>query len=181
MFADIPTKLKPNRMKQFIVTVPNPYKGEGSRGVASRIAPQGEPSVTTLMAYAESEASARQLVRVEFATRYVPDGTEVMYVTDEPRIKREILLNISDTFKDEFSRVIIKQLSNAEKAVELLGSAFAFINDEGNVMSLVRKGVYTMLESNVVDELALQYDTLTCELDEFEKSVDDLDVILGVA
>jgi len=179
MFADIPTKLKPNRMKQFIVTVPNPYKGEGSRGVSSRIAPQGKPSVTTLMAYAESEASARQLVRVEFATRYVPDGTEVLYVTDEPRIKREILLNISDTFKDEFSKVIIKQLSNAEKAVELLGSAFAFINDEGNVMSLVRKGVYTMLESNVVDELALQYDTLTCELDEFEKSVDDLDVILG--
>ena len=119
-------------------------------------------------------------MRVELARRYVPDGTEVLYVTDEPRIKREILLNISDTFKDEFSRVIIKQLSNAEKAVELLGSAFAFINDEGNVMSLVRKGVYTMLESNVVDELALQYDTLTCELDEFEKSVDDLDVILGV-
>ena len=170
-------------MKQFIITIPNPFTGEGSRGVKNRVAPQGEPSVTTLMAYAESEASARQLVRTELATRYVPDGTEVLYVVDEPRVRREMLFNISDTFKDEFSKVIIRPLSNSEKAVELLGNDYAFINEDGDVMSLVRrfngKGVYTTLEPKTVDELAKQYDTYMEQLDEYEASVDDLDVILG--
>lgn len=170
-------------MKQFIISIPNPFTGEGSRGVKNRVAPQGEPSVTTLMAYAESEASARQLVRAEFATRYVPDGTEVLYVTDEPRIKREILLNISDTFKDEFNKVIIRMPSNAEKAVELLGSQYAFINEDGEVLSLLRrfngKGVYTTLEPKVINSLAEQYDAYMEQLEDYGNSVDDLDVILG--
>jgi len=152
-------------MKQFIITIPNPLSGEGSRGVENRVAPQGETSVTTLMAYAESEASVRKLVRTEFATGHVPDGTEVLYVTDEPRVKGEMLFNISDTFKDEFSKVIIRQLTNAEKAVELLGNDYAFINERGEVMVLLMqlhrfngKSMYTALEPKNIDSLAEHYD-----------------------
>jgi len=39
-------------MKQFIVSVPNPYLGGGSRGM-NRVAPKGEPTNTTFFAYAE--------------------------------------------------------------------------------------------------------------------------------
>ena len=118
-------------MKQFIVSVPNPYLGGGSRGL-NRVAPKGEPTNTTFFAYAEGYDDVRKLFCNHIGVRWSPDGTEITYIAEEPRITRQSIIDASTILMDEIKPLIEDSLPNKARAVEMLQGQglFAYIRED---------------------------------------------------
>lgn len=81
-------------MKQFIVTIPNPMTGNGARGL-NRVAPAGEPSVSTFVVFAPDDTGALRIMRSAIDVRALPDGTRLSFVADEPRVTSLQVVNLS--------------------------------------------------------------------------------------
>jgi hypothetical protein len=93
-------------MKQFIVTIPNPMTGNGARGL-NRVAPAGEPSVSTFAVYAPDESLGLRLMRQALDVRSLPDGTRCALVADEPRVTTLQVVNLSKylLFEGEYEAI----------------------------------------------------------------------------
>jgi len=80
-------------MKQYVINIPNPIQGKGARGF-NRKPKRGEPTFSTFICYAENDKRARELTAGHFGMRKVPDGTTLTQVASDPRMKRELFIDM---------------------------------------------------------------------------------------
>jgi hypothetical protein len=80
-------------MKQFVITIPNPIRGKGAKGFDRR--PQeGEPTFSVFHCYADNEKRAREITASSLDMRKVPDGTKLVEIAYDPRVKNESFTSV---------------------------------------------------------------------------------------
>lgn len=80
-------------MKQFVITIPNPIRGKGARGFDRR-PKRGEPTFSIFHCYAKNEKRARELTARYLEMLRVPDGTRLVEIVNDPRVKREKFIDL---------------------------------------------------------------------------------------
>lgn len=138
-------------MQQFIITSPNPYKGEGSKGL-DRVAPEGEPTVNTWVAYANTEPGAKRLLCESLGMQWSPDGTSVTWVANEPRVTKETIINMADFLTENLKYK--SNMSDMEKASTLIDNSFVH---EGLLYVEVNSQAVPV-DTEMVQKLAALYD-----------------------
>lgn len=81
-------------MKQFVINIPNPIQGKGAKGF-NRKPKRGQPTFSTFICYAENDKRARELTAGHFGLRKIPDGTRLTEVASDPRMKKEMFIDMS--------------------------------------------------------------------------------------
>ena len=80
-------------MKQFVITIPNPIRGKGARGFDRR-PKRGEATFSIFHCYAKTEKRAREITAKYLEMRKVPDGTRLVEIVNDPRVKREKFIDL---------------------------------------------------------------------------------------
>ena len=81
-------------MKHFIVTIPNPIKGSGSRGL-DRTPSQGMSTYSIYLCTAGNERRSREIINEHLGLRNTPDGATFKEVADDRTIRTETLYDMS--------------------------------------------------------------------------------------
>lgn len=81
-------------MKHFIVTIPNPIKGSGSRGL-DRTPSQGMSAYSIYLCTAGNERRSREIISEHLGLRNTPDGATFKEVADDRTIRTETLYDMS--------------------------------------------------------------------------------------
>ena len=81
-------------MKHFIVTIPNPIKGSGSRGL-DRTPSTGMPTYSIYLCTAGNERRSREIISEHLGMRNTPDGATFKEVADDRTIRTETLYDMS--------------------------------------------------------------------------------------
>ena len=81
-------------MKHFIVTIPNPIKGSGSRGL-DRTPSQGMSTYSIYLCTAGNEKRSREIISEHLGMRNTPDGATFKEVADDRAIRTETLYDMS--------------------------------------------------------------------------------------
>jgi hypothetical protein len=87
-------------MKQFVINIPNPIQGKGAKGF-NRKPKRGQPTFSTFICYAENDKRARELTASHFGLRKIPDGTRLTEVASDPRMKKELFIDMSASTPEE--------------------------------------------------------------------------------
>ncbi len=81
-------------MKQYVINIPNLVQGKGAKGF-NRKPKRGQPTFSTFICYAENDKRARELTANHFGLRKIPDGTKLTEVASDPRMKKELFIDMS--------------------------------------------------------------------------------------
>ena len=81
-------------MKHFIVTIPNPIKGSGSRGL-DRTPSLGMSTYSIYLCTAGNERRSREIISEHLGMRNTPDGATFKEVADDRTIRTETLYDMS--------------------------------------------------------------------------------------
>lgn len=127
-------------MNVYTITVPNPYKGQGSKS-AERTAPMGWPTLSYFTAFAKDLEDAR-LLFVEYCERgaRVPTGTEIIEVGTDPRVQSRKVINHTPQIVNAVEIVSV----TTENAKEILAE---YLNSD-DLDPTVSIALQTLLKSN---------------------------------
>lgn len=81
-------------MKHFIVTIPNPIKGSGARGL-DRTLSDGMPAYSIYLCTAGNERRGREMISEHLMMRNTPDGATFNEVVDDRNVRTETLYDMS--------------------------------------------------------------------------------------
>lgn len=95
-------------MKQFVITIPNPIRGKGARGFDRR-PKRGEPTFSIFHCYAKNEKRARELTARYLEMLRVPDGTKLVEIVNDPRVKREKFIDLQAATQATTSAVVVAE------------------------------------------------------------------------
>ena len=127
-------------MNVYTITVPNPYKGQGSKS-AERKAPMGWPTLSYFTVFAKDLEDAR-LLFVDYCERgaRVPTGTDIIEVGTDPRVRSRKVINHTPQIVNAVDIVSV----TTETAKEILAE---YLNSD-DLDPTVSIALQTLLKSN---------------------------------
>jgi len=122
-------------MEAYLMVVPNPVVGDGSKGLIKN-PNEGESQTAMFLVYSNTENNAKDAFRKYLNIKWLPDGTSVVRVANDNKIRKECVKDLRDVCNEAVS-----ELSDAEKAVAFLQGkniqATIILNDIGEEVVLM--------------------------------------------